>query len=307
MVLIQKISKRFYLYGEMVMFSHTLFSLPFALMTLFLASNGFPKANLIFYSLLALIGARTGANAFNRLADRTIDEENPRTKSRHLPQGILKSSEAFGVTLISYLVYFYAAYQINEICFYFSWIPIILFTIYPYTKRFTYLCHLFLGFCCGLAVLGSWMAVKNELLFLVINNGRLIINFHDMNYIPLILFIAVMLWNAGFDIIYGTQDIEHDQSHHIFSIPARFGLKKALLIAKVFHLMMIILLISLIFITDLSYVYLIGVGISSIIFLFEHNIVTPHNPLLMKFASYRLNQLISLTLLLFFIIDLFII
>ncbi len=289
------------------MFSHTLFSLPFALITLFLAAKGLPSLSVMMYSLLALVAARTGANAFNRYADRFIDKENPRTSNRHIPKGILKASEALFITLISYGVYFYAAYQINEICFYFSIIPILFFTLYPYTKRFTSLCHLFLGFACALAVFGAWMAVRNELLFLFIKDGKLIINFHKINIIPIILFVAVMLWNAGFDIIYGTQDIEHDKTHRIFSIPAKLGLKNALLVAKGFHFVMIILLMSLVYFSELSYTYLTGVVIISLIFLIEHRIIKPSNPIIMKLASYKLNQIISMTLLLFSIIDIFII
>jgi 4-hydroxybenzoate polyprenyltransferase len=307
MALIQKITKRIVLYGEMVMFSHTLFSLPFALITLFLAANGIPEWRILFYSLVALIGGRTGANAFNRYADRKIDQANPRTANRHIPKGLLKATEAMFVTTVSYAVYFFAAYQINEICFYFSIIPVILFTIYPYTKRFTYLCHLFLGFCCAVAVLGAWMAVRNELFFLSFNENKLIINFKDMNYIPVLLFIAVMLWNAGFDIIYGTQDIKHDQAHSIHSIPAKFGLNKALWIARGFHFIMIVLLLALILISQLSFVYGIGILIVSGIFLIEHRIVTPHNPIMMKLASYKLNQVISMTILGFTLIDLFLI
>jgi 4-hydroxybenzoate polyprenyltransferase len=307
MALLQKITKRIYLYGEMVMFSHTLFSLPFALITLFLAANGFPEWRILFYSLLALIGGRTGANAFNRYADRFIDQANPRTANRHIPQGLLKATEALLVTLVSYAIYFFAAFQINEICFYFSIIPIILFSIYPYTKRITHFCHLFLGFCCAVAVLGAWMAVRNELVFLTILDGKLLVDFNHINYVPIILFIAVMLWNAGFDIIYGTQDINHDQTHAIHSVPARFGLKKALWIARSFHLIMVLLLLSLISMSELSIVYGIGIIIVSGIFLIEHRIVAPHNAIMMKLASYKLNQVISMTILGFTMIDLFLI
>lgn len=306
MVLMKKIVKRIYLYGEMVMFSHTLFSLPFALITMFIAANGLPETNIIIYGLIALVGARTGANAFNRYADRLIDARNPRTASRHIPSGQLKSVESIFVTLLSYTVYFYAAYQINELCFYLSPIPILLFTLYPYTKRFTYFCHLILGISCAFAVLGAWMAVTNELFFITFNQSTNRISLTSINMIPIILFIAVALWNAGFDTIYGTQDIEFDRENNIFSIPAKFGLKKALIIAKLFHLSMIILLISLfIIVPELSYIYLIGIFISSLLFLFEHKIVKPHNSVLMKLASYKLNQLISISIFTFTCLDIF--
>ncbi len=287
------------------MFSHTLFSLPFALITMFIAANGLPNQTILLFGLIALIGARTGANAFNRYADRLIDAKNPRTKTRHLPTGKLKSIEPLLITLISYSVYIYAAYHINELCFFLSPIPIIIFTLYPYTKRFTSLCHLILGIACAFAVLGAWMAVRNELLFITIENNQL--KFIQINYIPVILFIAVALWNAGFDTIYGTQDIEFDRKHNIHSIPAKFGFKNGLTIAKLFHFTMILLLMTLYFIVpEFSFVYLIGIAISSLLFLLEHKIVKPHNPILMKLASYKLNQLISLSIFTFAFLDLFV-
>ncbi|QVK17936.1 putative 4-hydroxybenzoate polyprenyltransferase [Mycoplasmatota bacterium] len=306
MVLMKRITKRIYLYGEMVMFSHTLFSLPFALITMFIAANGLPEIKIIIYGLIALVGARTGANAFNRYADRLIDAKNPRTESRHISSGQIKSMESILVTILSYLVYFYAASQINEICFYLSPIPILFFTIYPYTKRFTSYCHLFLGIACAFAVLGAWMAVTNELFFITFNSKTIPIAFVDINIIPIILFVAVALWNAGFDTIYGTQDITFDRENKIYSIPAKFGLEKALLIAKIFHLLMILLLLSLVFVVpQLSLIYLIGIFISSILLLFEHKIVNPHNSILMKLASYKLNQLISISIFTFTCLDIF--
>lgn len=287
------------------MFSHTLFSLPFALMTMFIASNGLPKTNIILYSLLALVAARTGANAFNRYADRYIDAINPRTANRHIPSGRLKNFDALLVTIISYLIYFFAAYNINTLCFYFSIFPIIIFTIYPYTKRYTYLCHLILGVACSLAVLGAWMAVKGELFFLYFNEQTKTLDFISLNIIPIIIFIAVALWNAGFDTIYGTQDIEFDRKNNIYSIPAKFGFKKALIIARIFHFIMILLLSSLVLFTNLSYIYLLGLLFSSLFLLLEHKIVRPNNPFLMKLASYKLNQIISLTIFVFSAINIF--
>ncbi len=285
------------------MFSHTLFSLPFALITMFIAANGMPRREIIIYGLIALVAARTGANAFNRYADRFIDSNNPRTKNRHIPSGKLKSIEALLITILAYIVYFYAAYNINLLCFYSSFIPILFFTVYPYTKRFTYFCHLILGVSCAFAVLGAWMAVKDELFYLSFNQNMILFK---MNIIPIILFIAVALWNAGFDTIYGTQDIEFDQTNHIFSIPARFGLKGGLIIAKIFHLLMVILLLSLIFwVDELSTIYIVGIILSTVFLLFEHKIVKPSNPVLMKIASYKLNQLISITIFLFTCIDIF--
>lgn len=304
MKLIKKVFKKIYLYGELVMFSHTLFSLPFALIALFLAADGLPDLHIMIWSLIALIGARTGANAWNRYADYNVDKINPRTATRHLPQGILKKYDAVFLTLISYSVYIFAAYQINLLCFYLSPIPLIIFTIYPYTKRFTNLCHLVLGFAVAMAPLGAWMAVKNELVFINIYNDF----YFDIRFpiIPFIIVAAVSLWTAGFDIVYATQDIEFDRKHNVFSIPSAVGFNWALNIARLFHLTMIILLSLLTFVSQLSTVFLIGVVISAVLLSISHKIVLPKNKLIMKIASYNINQVVSVTLLIFAVIDIFI-
>ncbi len=286
-------SNKFKNYFNLVMFSHTLFSLPFALIAMVLATRGVPDYNVLFWGIIALIGARTGANAFNRIADRHIDKENPRTNHRHLPQNQVSLFEAYIITIGSYLIYFIAAYKINELCFKLAIIPIVLFTIYPYTKRFTNLCHLFLGFCCAMGVFGGWIAVTNHLFSIAIIDNIL---FFDIDIIPVILFSAVLFWNAGFDIIYATQDLEHDQNHNLHSIPATFGLQASRGIAFGFHFIMMVLLFSLVIFYPFTYIYIIGLMLASILLIMEHKIIDVNNKVLMRIASYRLNQVISITI-----------
>ena len=277
-----KIIKKIIYYGEAVMFSHTIFSLTFAILAMIVVSDGLPNGRTIIFILLALVSGRTGANAINRVIDKKYDELNERTKDRHLPTGKVKSIELIILTIVCYAVFVWAAYMLNKLCFYLSPVALILFTAYSYTKRFTFLCHLILGFTCAGAPVGAWFAVTGE-----------------FSLLPFILAVAVMFWVAGFDIIYGTQDIEFDRENKLHSIPQAFGLDNALLIAKGFHFIMIVFLIAFGIFTHLSWIYYVGLAAASVLLVFEHNVVKPKNKILMNLASYKLNQVISLTICIF--------
>ena len=275
-------------YGELVMFSHTLFSLPFALIGMLWAADGLPAIEIIFWILIALIGARNGANALNRWVDKDIDKKNPRTADRHMPRGIVKGYEVWGITIFCFSIFILAAYKLNPLCFKLTPVALFLFIIYSYTKRFTWACHIVLGIACSGAPVGAWLAVTGEFALP-----------------PLILGAVVALWVAGFDIIYGTQDINFDRQNGLFSIPARFGLSGALFIARGFHFIMILLLIALYFIMNMSWIYLIGIFISAFLLGIEHYIVSPSNEKKMKIASYNINQIVSPLILLFTILDMY--
>ncbi len=284
----RRLTDKIRLYGELVMFSHTLFSLPFALMAMFLAADGLPSGRLIFYILLALFAGRNGANALNRYVDAAYDGMNPRTAGRHIPAGKVKRNEALYITLICYAIFVFAAYKINTICFLLSPVALALFTAYSYTKRFTWLCHVILGVTCAGAPVGAWLAVRGQ-----------------FELVPLVFAAVVTLWVSGFDIIYGTQDIAFDRETGLFSIPARFGFKGAIWIARCFHLIMWILLIALYFITNLGMIYLCGVLISGGLLILEHYLVDPAHRAKMNFASYHINQIISMLLLIATTLDVF--
>jgi len=287
---VNKFINKIKMYGELVMFSHTLFSLPFALMSMFIAAKGLPSGRIIFWIIIALFAGRNAANALNRYVDAYYDKENPRTKDRHIPSGKLKKSEPLIITGILYIVFVFAAYQINTICFYLSPVALTLFTLYSYTKRFTWLCHIFLGITCGGAPLGAWLAVRGT-----------------FDLIPFIFAVIVALWVGGFDIIYGTQDIDFDRKIGLHSIPAKFGLKGALWIARGFHLIMWCLLLSLFFLSFLDKAYLTGVLLSGGLLVLEHYIVEPEHKNIMNIASYNINQIISMIILASTIIDVFVI
>ena len=268
------------------MFSHTLFSLPFALIGMIWAAQGLPPAVTILWILIALIGARNGANALNRIIDMDFDKKNPRTANRHMPKGEVKNYEAWGIVLLCFSIFILAAYMLNPLCFMLSPVALFLFIIYSYTKRFTWLCHLVLGITCGGAPVGAWLAVTGEFALA-----------------PIVLGAVVTLWIAGFDIIYATQDIEFDRKIGLFSIPAKFGLKGSLYISSFFHFIMILLLISLYFIMQTGWIYLLGIFSSSILLTLEHYIVSPSNEKTMKIASYNINKVVSVLIFVLTVLD----
>lgn len=270
-------------YGTLVMFSHTIFSLSFAIISLLIASNGKPSLKVLFWALVAFLSARTGANAINRVIDAKIDAKNPRTASRQIPQGLMNPKEVIAFTIICFAIMVFAAAQLNWVCLILSPIALFLMTIYSYTKRFTWMCHLVLGITSAAAPVGAWLAVTGEI-----------------SLIPFIIGAANTLWVAGFDIIYGSQDYEFDKANNIHSIPSRFGVQGGLKISRVFHAVTWILLIILGMLTPLlGVVYYIGLLLIGILFIAEHHIVSPVNLTNVKLASYNINQVISLTFLVF--------
>ncbi len=276
-------------YGRLVMFSHTIFSLPFALISMLLAAQGVPEGSVLFWALVALVAGRNGANALNRWVDRDIDKNNPRTAHREVPQGEVSHKEVLLLTAVCYTIFVVAAAMINTLTLLLSPVALILFTLYSYTKRFTWLCHGILGFTCGGAAVGGWIAVT----------GSFAIT-------PFILGAVIMFWVCGFDIIYGTQDIDFDRSNGVFSIPSTFGLRGALWIARGCHVGMMILLSSLFWFQDILGVgYGIALILGGVLLLVEHWVVDPANQDTMNLASYHINQIISPLILLGVVVDIF--
>ncbi|MNW48041.1 4-hydroxybenzoate octaprenyltransferase [compost metagenome] len=286
----RKIGSKIKLYGELVMFSHTLFSLPFAIISMIWAAEGLPSWHVILWGLIALVAARNGANAFNRVVDQAFDAMNPRTAHRHLPKRLLESKEVLWFVAINYAIFIFAAGMLNLLCLILSPVAIFLISSYSYTKRFTYLSHLYLGFTIASAPIGAWFAVTGQFAFT-----------------PFILGTIVMLWIAGFDIIYGSQDIEFDRNHGLWSVPSIFGLKNGLRIAAALHCIMVLLLIALIPIRGLGWIYLMGIVISIVLLLTEHKIIKPSSRRVMKVASYNLNQVISMVILICTLCDYYLI
>jgi 4-hydroxybenzoate polyprenyltransferase len=282
------------LYGELVMFSHSLFALPFGLMGMLLAADGLPSLRTFLWILVALVGARNAANALNRLIDIRYDAANPRTSQRHLPRGLITAGEVLGLSLIGFALLFLGAWQLNPLCLMLSPVAVLILAGYSYTKRFTWASHLVLGFACGIAPTASWLAVTGS--FAVP---------------PLLLSGAVMCWVAGFDIIYATQDVDFDRQAGLHAIPARFGVRNALRIAQGLHLAVILLLLSLPWFlappyATLGLFYYFGLAVVSCLLLWEHLLVKPDDLNRVTMAAYYVNQVIGVVLLLFTALNVFI-
>lgn len=286
-MILSKAIKKTHDYGILVMFSHTVFSLSFALISMLLASNGLPSPYKVLWILVAFMGARTGANAINRVIDAEIDSKNPRTAMRQLPKNLLNKKEVIVFSAVCFLIMVVAAAKINPLCLLLSPIALFLMIIYSYTKRFTWACHLVLGITSAAAPVGAWLAVTGKI-----------------SLLPLLMGAANTLWVAGFDIIYGSQDYDFDTTNGIHSIPARFGVKNGLRIAALFHgITLILLFIVGLLSNQLGVIYFIGLSLISILFIVEHKMVSPDNLSNVKLASYSINQLISIIFLICGVID----
>lgn len=288
--LVKKVVEKIKAYGKLVMFSHTIFSFSFALVSMVLAAHGLPKISTLIWIVVCFMGARTGANAINRVIDAKIDAKNPRTANRQIPKGEMKTVEVVVFTAICFLVMLFGAYKLNWLCFALSPVALFLLIIYSYCKRFTYLCHLVLGVTCACAPVGAWLAVTGQFAFL-----------------PLVMGAANTLWVAGFDIIYGCQDYDFDSRNGLHSIPVRFGVKGALHIALLFHTITLLCLILIgVLVPQFGVIYYIGVAVIAALFVAEYRMVSPTNLTNVNIASYSVNQLVSLTLLVFGLLDAFV-
>jgi 4-hydroxybenzoate polyprenyltransferase len=273
-------------YLRLIKFSHSVFALPFAFTAALIAAEGIPVPSQILWITVAMIGGRTGAMGMNRIIDRKIDALNPRTKNRELPKGVIKTWEASIFTAFAFALLVLAAYKLNPLCFKLSPLVLLVLFTYSYTKRFTWLSHIVLGTALSLAPLGAWIAVRGTF---------------EFEILPLCF--AVMFWVAGFDVLYGLQDIDFDKTHSLYSIPSRFGVKVSLWIARLFHLITIGLLLGLIPIFNLTGVYLLGVLISSVLMFYEHSLVKPTDLSKLDMAFFNMNGYISITIFVFTLLN----
>ena len=203
---------------EFVKVEHTLFSLPFVLIGFLLANFDYStQPEDLLWILIAAVGARGLAMALNRIIDRDIDAANPRTASRHLASGSMSMKTAYRLSTVFLIMLLFSAWQLNEVALMMAWLPVLVFVIYPYMKRITWLCHFWLGLCLGLAPAGAWVAVAADV------HGWAAIT--DLHWYPEIFFISlgVMFWIAAFDLNYARMDVENDRANGIHSFPARFG------------------------------------------------------------------------------------
>lgn len=276
---------------EMIKFEHTLFALPFAFMGGVLGSviefDSLPSWGQIGWIVLAMIGARSAAMGLNRLIDKVIDKKNPRTAKRALPAGLLSSGEVLLFVIISFVLLFWATANLSPLAMKLLPIAVFMTVIYSYTKRFTWTCHLILGLTIGLAPLGAWVAVTG-----------------NMSWPAIVLYISVSFWTAGFDVIYACQDTEFDRREGLHSIPSRFGIGRALGLARLFHAITAIGLLSLFLMTELSWWYLAGLIVSYLILFYEHFIVSPNDLSKLNTAFFTMNGVLSVVVFCFTFIDL---
>ncbi len=265
---------------------HTVFALPFALMSAFLAAGGVPPMEKLGWILLAMFGVRSAAMAFNRILDSKIDAENERTKSRALPAGQVGKMEYSLFLAISIALFVFACTQLNHLCLLLSPVALAVVFFYSLTKRFTWLSHFFLGLALGLAPIGAWAAVADEL-----------------TWTPLLMGLAVIFWLAGLDIIYSCQDYVFDKEHDLFSFPQKFGIAAALRYSSIFHGIMVLFLLALFFAAPLGSIYLVGVVATAGLLVYEHSIVKPDDLKRVNVAFFNLNGAISVLLMCFVMID----
>jgi len=276
---------------EMIKFEHTVFALPFAFMGAILGAvvmeGRLPTWAEIGWISLAMFGARSAAMSLNRLIDKAIDLRNPRTENRALPAGLLKSAEVLLFIIVSFGLLILAALNLDPIAIKLLPIAVILLVLYSYTKRFTWLCHLILGLTIGLSPLGAWVSITGA--------------FDPSAWL---LYITVSLWIAGFDIVYATQDAEFDRNSGLHSIPSRFGVAGALWIARGLHIVTAAGFISLFWMTELSWAYLIGAVLSIGMLFYQHWLVRPNDLSRVQISFFGMNGTLSVVLFLFTIVDL---
>ncbi len=278
-----KLKERILTYGGLIRFSHTVFALPFALASLALAWPNHPVTPRIFlWVVVAMVGARSAAMGFNRLVDRKFDVLNPRTSMWELPQGKVKAWEAALLTAAASLLFVYAAYRLNPLCFALSPVALAIIFFYSLTKRFTWVSHLFLGLALSLAPIGAWLAVAEPPLALA------------ELATPLYLGLAVVFWLAGFDIIYSLQDREFDRQHGLFSIPVRFGVAGALRLSSFFHFCTTLALALVGWSAEMGVIYWLGFAAVSAILFWEHWIVTVNDLSRINRAFFDFNAYVSI-------------
>jgi 4-hydroxybenzoate polyprenyltransferase len=285
--------KRLRLALEMIRCEHSIFALPFALTGALLAwrEGGMSGADVwrkLLWIVIAMVGARSAAMAFNRVVDADIDARNPRTRGRHLPAGLLSRGFAWGFVAISAGVFLVAARQLNPLCFHLAPVALGVVFFYSFTKRFTSFSHVVLGFSLGIAPAAAWIAMRGSL---------------D----PRILWLtaAVTFWTAGFDVIYACQDYEFDVEASLFSLPKRLGMAGALRVAKLLHVAMIGCLAALVWTLHLGALSVAGIGAVAGLLIYEHSLVKPDDLSRVDAAFFTMNGYVSVLFFVFWAADIF--
>jgi 4-hydroxybenzoate polyprenyltransferase len=264
----------------MIKVEHTLFALPFAFLGAVLAANGLPSLRQILWITVAMVGARSTAMAFNRIADREYDARNLRTSSRALPAGLLSVGFVWAFTTVSAIIFFLAAAMLNRLALILAPVALASVLLYSLSKRWTVLSHLLLGWCLSIAPTGAWIAVRGTL----------------DSPVPLLLSLVVLLWTAGFDVLYSCQDYDFDVKAGLHSIPRRFGIARSLLLARLFHVGAFIALLVLYWITHLGVFALIGVVATAVLLFYQHRLLRADDLSKLNAAFFTTNAFVSVIL-----------
>ncbi len=273
-------------FASLVKIEHTVFALPFAYVGAFLALDAVPSATELLWVTLAMAGARSLAMALNRLVDAAIDARNPRTAGRELPSGALQRWQVLAFALASLAVFLVAVWHLDPIVRWLWPIPVAMFVVYPYLKRFTWLSHFWLGAVDGLAPVGGWVAVTGEL--------------------PLeswLLGLAVAAWVAGFDVLYALFDLEVDRAQGLHSFPARFGVRATFWAARTLHVVTVASLVAAGVLLEPTVWYWLGVVAVAALLGYEHRLVSPDDRRRLDMAFFTMNGVISLVFFAFVLMD----
>ena len=268
----------------MIKIEHTLFALPFALLGAVLAANGIPTLRQLVWIAVAMVGARSTAMAFNRIVDREYDARNPRTRSRAIPAGLLSVAFVWAFTIVAALVFVLAAAMLNRLSLILAPVALASVLLYSFTKRWTLLSHFVLGWCLAIAPTGAWIAVRGAI----------------DSPIPLLLSLVVLLWTAGFDVLYACQDYEFDVAEGLHSVPRTFGVAKSLWISRGLHLAAFLALTALYLTTRLGFVALLGVVATGILLIYQHRLIRADDLSRLNAAFFTTNAFVSVILCLTF-------
>jgi len=274
---------------EMIKFEHTLFALPFAFLGAILAAEGLPGIRQIIWITVAMFGARSAAMTFNRIIDIDFDAANPRTANRELPSGKLSIGFAWAFLFASISIFLLASYMLNWLTFALSPVALLSVLGYSYAKRYTAFAHLMLGWALSISPTAAWIAVRGAI----------------DSEIPLLLSLVVFMWTAGFDVMYACQDYEFDKKAGLRSIPARFGIKNSLWIARLFHLQAFIALLLLYLVTGLGWPAFAGVLLVGALLVYQHTLVSAKNLSRMNAAFFTTNAFVSVILFISFSLAVF--
>ena len=264
---------------EMIKFKHTVFALPFAFMGAFLAARGVPSLKVFLWVVVAMVGARTCAMGFNRIADRRFDAMNPRTATRALPAGSVTLLESWLMVVLAGALFFVACFMLNRLALQMAPFALALTLLYSLTKRFTWLCHVVLGLALAFSPLGGWVAVSGA-----------------FEGYPWFLSLAVLFWVAGFDTIYACLDADFDREAGLFSMPAYFGRRRAFHLAVFFHVLAFVFFAATGYAAGLNIYYFAGVVITGCALFYQHIVVNPTDLSRIRLSFFSMNGIISITL-----------